>query len=510
VDPSLTQSLTPDAGAAKDASASVYLVAALSCAAPLTRPARICLDEVDVLEIGRGATRAVTARAGDGRRTLRLDLPDSWTSSQHCRLVRLGAMWMLEDAGSKNGTQVRGVPRSRAQLADGDVIAAGGSFLVFRRSAAGGLPDVDLGLAPRPAGFATMSPELTALLAPLERVARAPLTILLRGPTGCGKEVLARAIHAGSGRGGAFVAVNCGALAPTLLESELFGVKKGAFSGAGEDRPGLVRASDGGTLFLDEIGELPLTAQVTLLRVLQEGEVLPVGGHRAVSVDLRVVAASHRDLPAMVARGEFREDLYARLRGFELDLPPLAARREDLGLLVAELLPTLAGDRAARLRIRPTAAQALFDHRWPLNVRELVQTLGAALAVADGDELALEHLPASLRVKSAGDHPGGTLVGAMADAAVRGGGSGGGTWPPPAGAEGAAPDGGPTTTPPEGGAAPTVSIDRNDPEQVRALFAAHGGNVSALARALGTSRSQVRRLARRFSIALDDLRGDED
>src|SRR5262249_24796529 len=153
-------------------------------------------------------------------------------------------------------------------------------------------------------------------LAALARIASMPIPVLLLGESGTGKEVLARAVHTLSGRSGAFVAVNCGGLSASLIESQLFGHVKGSFTGAGRDEPGLVRAADRGTLFLDEIGDLPLAAQAALLRVLQEREVVPVGGARPVAVDLRVVAATHRPLEKMAAKGDFRADLLARLSGY--------------------------------------------------------------------------------------------------------------------------------------------------------------------------------------------------
>jgi DNA-binding NtrC family response regulator len=185
--------------------------------------------------------------------------------------------------------------------------------------------------------------------------------------------------------------VNCGALPATLVESELFGVKKGAFTGASEDRPGLVRSADGGTLFLDEIADLPPPSQAAFLRVLQEREVVPVGGTRAVPVDLRVVAATHRDLDALVAAGQFRQDLRARLDGFRLELPPLRERREDLGLLLAALLRR-AAPRAGEVQLRPTTARALLAHTWPENTREVERRLATAIALAEGAPIGVEHL----------------------------------------------------------------------------------------------------------------------
>jgi DNA-binding NtrC family response regulator len=209
--------------------------------------------------------------------------------------------------------------------------------------------------------------------------------VLLGGATGTGKERVARAVHDLSGRSGAFIAVNCGALPATLVESELFGHKKGAFSGAVSDSPGLVVASSGGTLFLDEIGDLPPPAQAALLRVLEEHEVRPVGATTVTQVDLRVVAASHRDLDAMSDDDAFREDLLARLAGFQLELPALADRRVDLGTMLAEIAPDA--------KFAAAAVRALFAYGWPRNVRELVRALERAAALAGASEITLAHLP---------------------------------------------------------------------------------------------------------------------
>ncbi|MFN0253916.1 MAG: sigma 54-interacting transcriptional regulator, partial [Kofleriaceae bacterium] len=229
-------------------------------------------------------------------------------------------------------------------------------------------------------------------------IASSPTSLLINGPTGSGKEVAARSVHAASKRAGPFVPVNCGALPRDLVESMLFGHRRGAFSGAIDDEIGLVRSSHRGTLFLDEIGDLPLPAQAALLRVLQEREVMAVGSTRTVSVDLRVVAATHRDLAAMVAAGTFRADLLHRLAGFTVTLPSLAERPADLGLLVARILPQHALDRP--MQFHPRVARSLLTHQWPGNIRELAQVIGAAVALAGTGLITLDHLPAPMREPS--------------------------------------------------------------------------------------------------------------
>ncbi|HJL16736.1 MAG TPA: sigma 54-interacting transcriptional regulator [Sandaracinaceae bacterium LLY-WYZ-13_1] len=239
------------------------------------------------------------------------------------------------------------------------------------------------------------APAVRRLAVRAQQVARTDTPVLIRGETGTGKERLAHAIHAWSPRAeGPFVAVNCAAIPPALLESELFGHEKGAFTGATAARAGRFRIAQGGTLFLDEIGELPQELQAKLLRAVQQGEVQPVGSDRAVSVDVRLVAATHVDLEAAIRDGRFREDLFYRLSVFPLHLPPLRERLEDL----PELCDHLLGDIAARtgwrgLHLGDDALDALRAHPWPGNVRELANVLERAAIVTDGEirpeELAL-------------------------------------------------------------------------------------------------------------------------
>jgi sigma-54 dependent transcriptional regulator, acetoin dehydrogenase operon transcriptional activator AcoR len=362
------------------------LAVALECARPAAPPVRRGLADIAAVEIGRGDERALRRAGGE----LRIDIPDPMASQRHARLVRAGEGWRVRDAGSKNGIRVNGRRVDEAACGDGDVLECGGTFFVVRH-ADGPIDDLDA-----PAGctalLRTLSPAFERELAILPRIARSRVPVVARGESGTGKELIAAAIHELSGRTGPLVAVNCGAIPPALLESELFGSRRGAFSGA-EDRLGLVRGAEGGTLFLDEIAELPAASQTALLRFLQDGEVLPLGAGKRVVVDVRVVAATNSPIEALVAAGGFRHDLYARLRGYELRLLPLRARLEDLGFLCASLLARLERSGAER-RLSRAAARALFAHPWPMQVRELEQALRSALATAQGAEIQ----PADLRL----------------------------------------------------------------------------------------------------------------
>ena len=261
-------------------------------------------------------------------------------------------------------------------------------------------PGASAGESPWPGRFGMLgdSPPMQKVYALLERLTQADVPVLIQGETGTGKELVARALHEhGRRRGKRFVAVNCAAVPANLLESELFGHQKGAFTGAIADRPGQFVVADGGTLFLDEIGDMPHDMQAKLLRALQEGEVRPVGSNRTQKVDVRVVAASHKDLTALVREGRFRQDLYYRLNVVAIELPPLRQRGADLPLLIRAFL-----ERLARQQGRPVpelserALAALVAHRWPGNVRELENELSRALALG-GERLDLEDLSPAVR-----------------------------------------------------------------------------------------------------------------
>ena len=244
-------------------------------------------------------------------------------------------------------------------------------------------------------GLYGISPGIGRIRTVIDRVAQSDATVLVAGESGTGKEVVARAIHARSPRRDKrFVAINCGAIPEHLIESELFGHVRGAFTGAVADRPGCFRSADGGTLFLDEIAELPLHLQVKLLRVLQERTFRPVGSETNVAVDVRIIAASNRDLPAQVKHGQFREDLFYRLNVITIDLPPLRERREDIPLLIRHFLRQFSGMHGRRVsRFSVAAGRLLLQHNYPGNIRELENIVEHAVALCDDDMASDEHLP---------------------------------------------------------------------------------------------------------------------
>jgi len=242
----------------------------------------------------------------------------------------------------------------------------------------------------RPGAAVAADPESLALYTLAERIAASDITVLVGGPTGTGKEVLARAIHNGSPRAaGPFIAINCAALPETMLEAMLFGHVKGSFTGASSGGDGFFRAANGGTLLLDEIAEMPLGLQAKLLRALQEREVVPIGATVPEKIDVRVIACANRDLPAEVAAGRFRADLYYRLSVFPLATRALAERRDDIPALAAAMIVRHAGDRASLPWIAPEALDQLIRHDWPGNVRELENVIQRAMLLARGTRIEL-------------------------------------------------------------------------------------------------------------------------
>ncbi|OGV71390.1 MAG: hypothetical protein A3K19_01515 [Lentisphaerae bacterium RIFOXYB12_FULL_65_16] len=232
----------------------------------------------------------------------------------------------------------------------------------------------------------------------IEKVARTDSTVLILGASGTGKELVAKAIHASSARAEkAFVAINCASLPETLLESELFGYVKGAFTGANKFKKGLFESAHGGTLFLDEVGSIPINMQLTLLRVLQEHEIRPVGATENVPVDVRIIAATNEDIDGKVRSGEFREDLFYRLSVIPVDLPPLRDRASDIPLIVNHFLERFYEQDNRRVTITSAAVRTLERYSWPGNVRELENVINRAAALSENDTIDVEDLPAKIQ-----------------------------------------------------------------------------------------------------------------
>jgi transcriptional regulator with GAF, ATPase, and Fis domain len=364
------------------------------------------------------------------------------------------------DLDSRNGSWLDGAKLGKAErpLGEGSVLRIGDVLFVLERAPDPSLPDAgQVSLEAIPGTAASVR----ALRAAVARAGPDPSPVLLLGETGTGKEWIAGELHRLSGRGGALVSLNCGALSPELVESQLFGHVRGAFTGAGDAQPGLFRAAHRGTLFLDEIGELPLALQPKLLRALQEGEVLPVGASKGAKVNVRVVAATHRDLGALVEAGGFRRDLYARLAMWEISVPALRRRRVDLFGWIARLRARWCAQRpgAGRdpLRFDADAAEALLLSPFPTNLRgldRLVHEIGAL--AGGGAPIALDQLPEWVHARP--EHPSA----------------------PAAAAE-----------------APEAGADSRRPLPSRAEFEAEfarlGGNVRALSRHYGRDRRQIYR-----------------
>lgn len=469
-----TASRRATTGPREDRTAEAHLFLVLQCDRPLRPSARYCLRDVRELVIGRGSEReGVQVTPATGGKTM-LAVPDAWVSTTHAVIRKSEDHWIVDDAGSKNGTLVNGRITRTAELKDGDLIELGQTFFLFRKSLAtwATLPAfVDAAsLRPSVPGLLTLVPSLADQLERVPVIAPSPVSVVIRGETGTGKEVGASAIHQLSRRTGPFVAVNCASLPDPLVQSELFGYLKGAFTGAAEDRPGLIRGSDKGTLFLDEIGDLPPAAQAILLRVLQEGEVLPIGGRKPIKVDLRLVVATHQDLQARVATNQFRADLLARVSGWTLSLPPLRERREDLGILIGTLIRRHAPGRPEQVAFSCDAARALLRYHWPLNVRELEKCLMAALVLASDGPIQPTDLPGPVQ------------------AAIG----------PPGEEHSSEAKTEPLNQQP---APPRLSErDQQQMELVVKMLQKHSGNITAVAQALGKARGQVRRWIKRYRI----------
>jgi transcriptional regulator with GAF, ATPase, and Fis domain len=350
--------------------------------------------------------------------TSELIIRDQLMSRRHCAIEPRDNAFAIRDLGSSNGTYVNGIPIRERELVHGDRIRVGGSVLLFlsqlpRQQDAARLvddrtqrvsrdvidPDPTI-VAEVLSGRVSLQPQdLIGDSAPMQRlserickVAASDCTVLIVGETGTGKEVAARAIHQNSPRARhPFVAVNCAALTESLLESELFGHERGAFTGASAQKKGRLEIADRGTVFLDEVGELAPSLQAKLLRALQLHEFERVGGTRTIKVDVRVLAATNRDLAADVAEGRFRQDLFYRLNVVTLGMPPLRERRSDIPVLIAHFVAKYG--RGRPIDVSPEALDALAAYDWPGNVRELENAIERAVVLGASHRIGVEELP---------------------------------------------------------------------------------------------------------------------
>ena len=300
-------------------------------------------------------------------------LPDPSVSSCHAELfLDDDGSVTLHDVGSSNGTRVGGIGLGRGTLYGAAEVQIGECAV---RVSAVRSSNVAVTTSQEFCGILGRSAAMRELFSRMERLAPTPLSTLILGETGTGKELFARALHERSGRPGSFVVLNCAAIPAQLAESMILGHRKGAFTGATEDRAGVFEEANGGSLFLDEVGELPLELQPKLLRVLQERVVSRIGDAQGRSVDVRLVAATHRPLGDMVSAGAFRLDLYERIRQMEIELPPLRERREDIPMLAARFVAAVAESLGEDRRLTPSAMAALAGGEWPGNVRGLRNTV---------------------------------------------------------------------------------------------------------------------------------------
>ena len=310
-----------------------------------------------------------------------LVIDDKTISRFHCRIVREGNAWRITDAGSKNGTRVDGVKVIAAELEKESVLVLGDSSIRVTPVSRGHVSRI--AVPPQFGGIIGQSAVMERLFAVLERVAASEIDVLIHGENGTGKELVATELVQRSRRSeGPVVVVDCGSISPNLVESELFGHVRGAFTGADREREGAFEAANGGTLFLDEIGELPLELQPKLLRALEAREVRRVGQTKMKHVDVRVIAATNRDLEREVNRGRFREDLYYRLAKVSVRVPPLRDRTDDIPLLVSTFLASMGAHDASKL-FSASVIEEMQLHDWPGNVRELRNYIERSIVLDD-------------------------------------------------------------------------------------------------------------------------------
>jgi sigma-54 dependent transcriptional regulator, acetoin dehydrogenase operon transcriptional activator AcoR len=444
------------------------------------------------LTIGRNATNLIC-------------VPEQAVSREHARIFSRVAPathregWFLQDLGSRNGTMVNGAYVDELELQPNHEVRVGDAIFKFVQAGAEHCAAYRIDGWVSGERKAKLFTELVGgaqidhIAADIERIAPKELSAVILGETGTGKEVIARGIHRLSGRKGSLQAINCAAIPPNLLESELFGYRRGAFSGADRDKPGLIKLADRGTLFLDEIGDMPLDAQAKLLRVLQSREVFPLGATTPERVDIRIVCATHRDLYQHVKEGKFRGDLLARLNEHVVRLPPLRERKEDI-LLLARSFGTRYG--RPNLAFSFSFIVALLHYDWPFNVRELESCIKRGVALTDGAQLDTVHLPDAIseHMKGYGERPRAALTSGRPAPA-----------PPGTEAHAANPGWVRASFDPS---SPASNHRRGAPteEELRALLERHRGNIAAVGRELGKERMQVHRWLKRYSIDLSTYR----
>ncbi len=432
-------------------------------------------------------------------------IPEASVSRQHARVHWRDGQWILTDLGGRNGTIVDGAFVREVVLEPLHEIRIGDAIFKFVSTGAEGyaryrIDGAILGATPEDEealrarrGTLVGGHQIDRLANNARRIAASALSVILLGESGTGKEVFARQIHDSSNRRGAFQPVNCAAIPATLLESELFGYKRGAFSGADRDKVGIVRAADGGTLFLDEIGDMPLDAQAKLLRLIQSKEVIPVGATQAERVDVRIVCATHRDLMKLQQLGKFRGDLYARLNEYSLTLPPLRERKEDIFALCRAMLER---HGRANLGLSFPYMTGLLHYDYPFNVRELESFIKRAIALSDGAVLDAIHLPDEVKevMRAYATRDAGKVPGLAQTATAT-------PFMPAAMGLGPAPHAPvmPLAAPPPRAGVPTE-------QELRALLAQYKGNVAAVGREFGKERMQIHRWMKRYGIDVDEYR----
>ena len=411
------------------------------------------------------------------RRGNDVQLTDSKVSGLHCEIRLDDRGYRLRDLDSTNGTYVSSLRINDVYIQPGAQIALGSTRMKFEPL--GDSVEIELADTDKFGSMIGRSVKMREMFARLEKLAKTDTTVLVTGETGVGKELVAEALHDGSPREkGPFVVLDCGSIPPNLIESELFGHERGAFTGATNSYAGAFERAHGGTVFLDEIGELPLAMQPKLLRVLERKEVRRVGGAKTIEVDVRIVAATNRDLGVEVNRGRFREDLYYRLAVARVHVPPLRERKDDLPLLIEHILATTPGGEAAQ--IAQDTVDLMMKHDWPGNVRELRNVIERAVLLAETPDSA-----DSLRRAPPPQHKSEPSITVT-----------------------------PSQTATAGDASMTVPVDVSIPfkhakqnviseferRYISRLLAQHDGNISAAARAAGIDRMSIHKMLHRLGI----------